>query len=207
MIHIDVTFSLLTVRFLPWCHSIAFATFMVFLILKLHFLSLFLTWCHSVAFSTSMQLIAWSVAEIICARSVSDRLNSEHLQIIFSHLWILSLYIFFFALNDTYWCNIFSLDGAFSTLMSQYCICDLYGIFDLEIAFSKFIFDLMSQCCVFYFHAAFSNLMTFSSSRLHFLPWCHSFAFFTLIRRYSTLDEMLSCEVTMLWLRFWRVRR
>ena len=124
-------------------------------------------------------------AKIICVRSVSDWFNSGLLQISFSHLWIMSWYIFFFALNDTYSCNIFSLEVAFSTLMSQYCIFYLNGIFDLEVAFYKFIFDLdvtfstlMSQCCVFYFHAAFSNLMTFSSSMLHFLPWCHSFAFF-----------------------------
>ena len=135
-----------------------------------------------------------SEAEIICARSVSDWFNSGHIQISFSHLWILSLYIFFFALNDSHCCNIFSLVVAFSTLMSQCCVFYLNGIFDLEVAFYKFIFDLdvsvstlMSQCCVFFFHAAFFNLMTFSSSMLHFLLWCHSFAFFTLIGRYSTL--------------------
>mgnify|MGYP006964549725 CR=1 FL=1 len=62
MIHNDVTFSLLTVRFLPWCHNVAFSTLMAFSIVKLHFTSLFLTLmlhflprCHSVAFSTSMQ--------------------------------------------------------------------------------------------------------------------------------------------------------
>ena len=113
-----------------------------------------------------------------------DWFNSGDLQINFSHLCILSLYVFFFALNDTHWCNIFSLDVAFSTLTSQYCIFYLNGIFDLEVAFYMFIFDfdvtfsaLMSQSYVFYFDAAFSNLMTFSSSMLHFLPWGHSFAF------------------------------
>ena len=62
MIHIDVTFSLSTLRFPPWRHSIAFSTLMAFSILKLHFICLFLTlmlhflpWCHRVTFSTSMQ--------------------------------------------------------------------------------------------------------------------------------------------------------
>ena len=62
MMHIDAKLSLLTFRFLPWCHSVAFSTLMAFSIFKFHFTSLFLTlmlhflpWCHSVAFSTSMQ--------------------------------------------------------------------------------------------------------------------------------------------------------
>ena len=105
------------------------------------------------------------------------------------------IYIFFFALNDTYWCNIFSFDVSFSTLMSPYCI------FYLAFSILKFIFDfdvtfstLMSQCCVFYLHAAFAHLMTFSSSMLHFRPWCHNFAFFTLIRRRSPFDDIFYCE-------------
>ena len=63
MIHINITFPLLTMRFLPWSHSVsAFSTLIAFSILNLRFISLFLTlmlhflpWCHSVAFSTSMQ--------------------------------------------------------------------------------------------------------------------------------------------------------
>ena len=135
-----------------------------------------------------------SEAEIICTRSVSDWFNSGHLQISFSHLWILSLYIFFFTLNNTYWCNIFSLEGAFSTLMSQYCIFYFNGIFDLEVAFYKFIFDLDVIVLCFFFHAAFSNLMTFSKSMLHFLPWFHSFAFFYFDKALFYLDGIFYCE-------------
>ena len=96
----------------------------------------------------------------------------------------------FFSL---YW--ILHIDVAFSIfmLMSQFCIFYLDGIFDIEVAYYKFIFDiditfstLMSQCCVFYFDATFSISMTLSSSMLHFLLWFHSFAFFALIRRSST---------------------
>ena len=133
------------------------------------------------------ELIWGTVAEIICVRSVSDWFNSGHLQISFSHLWILSLYYFslhWMIHNDVTfslltvrflpWCH----SVAFSTLM-------VFSI--LKLHFISLFLTLMSQCCVFYFHAAFSNLMTFSKSMLHFLPWYHSFAFFTLIRRYSTL--------------------
>ena len=129
-----------------------------------------------------------SEALIICARSVSDLIQAIFksvsvtsgfcLFIYFSLHWMIHIDVTFSLLTFCLlpWCH----SIAFSTLMA---FSILKFIFNFDVTFST----SMSQCCVFYFHAAFSNLMTFSSSMLHFLPWCHNFALFTLIRRYSTL--------------------
>ena len=102
------------------------------------------------------------------------------------------IYIFFFALNDTYWCNIFSFDVSFSTLMSQYCIFYLNGIFDPEVFFWLwcYIFYLdvtvlrfLPPCCIcsfndiFELNVAFSTMMSqfciFYFDKASFSLWWH----------------------------------